>query len=252
VREGRNAYAFPWFWTSVAVFGAPRALLVSTLQPTSGFRSADRETPRANRVRTPAALPAPVWSRETKTQAGRSGSIAKRDGRWGGTSVDDPSPDARIATAPASVLTARNAQPRPRLHRAPFGVVLPSDPRRSILPRGNAGWGEHGDQDCEALGYLAFVTGPNNASVLSSRALGCSAYLQHQVFRLSLALHRRKKESNMSDQDFAARLERIDQSLVALADAIEKLTQTAPPRVITRDKTDALFETVSNMRLCPA
>jgi hypothetical protein len=56
----------------------------------------------------------------------------------------------------------------------------------------------------------------------------------------------------MSDQDFAARLERIDQSLVALADAIEKLTQTAPPRVITRDKTDALFETVTNTRRCPA
>jgi hypothetical protein len=56
----------------------------------------------------------------------------------------------------------------------------------------------------------------------------------------------------MSDQDFAARVERIDQSLVALADAIEKLTQTDPPRGSTRDKTAALFETVTNTRHCPA
>ena len=65
-------------------------------------------------------------------------------------------------------LVAEETRPRPQLAGAPFGHGQPSDPRRSILPRGNAGWGEHGDQDCEALGYLAFVTGPNNASEMSS------------------------------------------------------------------------------------
>jgi len=56
-------------------------------------------------------------------------------------------------------------RPRPGPYRAPFGQLQPSDPRRSILPRGDAGWAERGDQEGKALGYLACRAGPNTASV---------------------------------------------------------------------------------------
>jgi hypothetical protein len=59
------------------------------------------------------------------------------------------------------------ARPRPRLAGAPFGMDMPSDPRRGTVPRGGASWSEHGDQTRKTPQYLAIRTGPNNASVLS-------------------------------------------------------------------------------------
>jgi hypothetical protein len=53
-----------------------------------------------------------------------------------------PSPDTRIATAPASGRIATKTQPRPRPAGGPFGEDQPSDPRPGILPRGRAGWPE--------------------------------------------------------------------------------------------------------------
>jgi hypothetical protein len=43
VRGGWNAWAFRGVWEGVEVFGAPRALLVSTLQPAGWFRVAEQK-----------------------------------------------------------------------------------------------------------------------------------------------------------------------------------------------------------------
>jgi hypothetical protein len=45
---------------------------------------------------------------------------------------------------------------------------MPGDPRPGIVARGGAGWPVRGDQECEAPQDLAFRTGPNNASEMSS------------------------------------------------------------------------------------
>jgi hypothetical protein len=83
-----------------------------------------------------------------------------------------PSPDARIATAPASGQTARNARPRPGLTGSAVRPWMqPSDPRPGIVPRGCAGWpvrGVHFAQSDQADQILDFVTSPNNASELST------------------------------------------------------------------------------------
>src|SRR5829696_5339461 len=66
---------------------------------------------------TTAALLAPVRSDWGHDAGAGLGSIASRGGRWGGSRerLTTPSPNTQIATAPASVQTARNARPRPGL-----------------------------------------------------------------------------------------------------------------------------------------
>jgi hypothetical protein len=96
----------------------------------------------------------------------RAGSLTEMEDGGGSSKGTIPSPDTRIATAPAPGGIGKT-RPRPRLAGAPFGQLQPSDPHRSILPRGRAGWSVQGDQKRTALGYLAFRTGLNNASVLS-------------------------------------------------------------------------------------
>jgi hypothetical protein len=61
------------------------------------------ETPRRVGLKTAAVLLVPDRSREGETRAGRGGSIAHRGAGWGGSRKGTtPSPDTRIATAPAS------------------------------------------------------------------------------------------------------------------------------------------------------
>src|SRR5215207_1626184 len=77
---------------------------------------------------TPAALRAPVRSRESTTRAGRTDSIASRvseEGVWDKT----PSSDTRSATAPASAPLRYTTDPGSRSIRAPFGM----DTQRSAL-----------------------------------------------------------------------------------------------------------------------
>jgi hypothetical protein len=76
--------------------------------------------------------------------------------------------ETRIATAPASGGVGQTRL-RPELAGSTVRRAPPSDPRLGILLRGSAGWAERDDHSRKALQDLAFRTGQDNASVLSTR-----------------------------------------------------------------------------------
>jgi hypothetical protein len=130
-----------------------------------------------------AALLAPTGRREEKHRAGRGDRIAHRGEGWGGRHVPTtpPSPNARIATAPAPAPLRYKTDPGhgSAEHRSAW---TPSDPRPMASTRCTQAPVSHGlatlagpsaaIESARPSAYLAFITGPNNASVLSSREGG--------------------------------------------------------------------------------
>jgi hypothetical protein len=73
----------------------------------------------------------------------------------------------RIATAPASALIGERPNPGHGSAEHRSAGLMPSDPRRGIVPPGRAGWPERDDHIGKARGYLAFRPGPHTASEVS-------------------------------------------------------------------------------------